>query len=368
MKRGATWLAVCAVAAVAILAVVNPFEGATDDGTSRQAAAEGERRGAESLEGPDVPLPGVLQGRLVYTTTEGCRPAVVHLDRPELGPLGPETGCRLAVAPDGSVAAVHADPDRSAGIPRIALVELDGRPTIAEPLGRSIGAAAWALDGTALAWCEENDTTRVLFYESARTEVLPGCDPHFSPDGLLLTRDLGPPSRQIAWGGEAYLDEALIEAVLPQATPSLVRITGYDVGASGLVVVVVSTAGPQDFAHVLQLWRGTTLEASILVGTLSRVALTEGAQFGGSSNRVVRLSPDEREVITGPVGAGARLLLIDLDTELETALPPQFGFDWSPDGAWLALSTSEEVLVLGVERSQPIYRLPIAANALAWRP
>ena len=250
----------------------------------------------------------------------------------------------------------------------MALVELDGRPTVGEAFGFSVGIGAWSLDGAALAWCEKSDATHVVALGSDSSTLVPGCDPRFSDEGRLLTRNLGPPSRTLYRSGEIYIDEALIEAVLPEATGSLVRIVGYDVGASGLVALLVSVAGAVDLAHVLQLWRERTLESSIVVEASTRDALGPvAADLGGTADRVVRLSPDEREVITGPVVAGAELLLIDLHTHRRTTLEPQFGFDWSPDGVWLALSTSEEVLVLGAERTQPIFRLPISANALAWR-
>ena len=88
MKRVATWLTVCGVAAVVTLAVADPFDGIADGGpSSPDASQRGEAR-PESLEGPDVPRSGVLHGRLVYTTADGCRPAVVHLDDSELGQLG----------------------------------------------------------------------------------------------------------------------------------------------------------------------------------------------------------------------------------------------------------------------------------------
>ena len=62
------------------------------------------------------------------------------------------------------------------------------------------------------------------------------------------------------------------------------------------------------------------------------------------------------------------MVLVDPDA-LSIVLEPtsQHGFDWSPDGDWFALSTGEEINLLGPARGEPTYVLPVGAAALAWR-
>jgi hypothetical protein len=60
-------------------------------------------------------------------------------------------------------------------------------------------------------------------------------------------------------------------------------------------------------------------------------------------------------------------MLLDVGT-LRTLLRPtvQNGFDWSPDGAWFALSRGREIALSGGVRSDPAYILPIESATLAW--
>ena len=54
------------------------------------------------------------------------------------------------------------------------------------------------------------------------------------------------------------------------------------------------------------------------------------------------------------------MVLVDLESA-EVVMEPttQHGFAWSPDGDWLAVSTGVEIRILGPEREEPAYVLPV---------
>ena len=81
------------------------------------------------------------------------------------------------------------------------------------------------------------------------------------------------------------------------------------------------------------------------------------------------LSPDGREVAVVLSRGNGELALIDVGTgRLLLGPVEQSGWDWSPDGAWFALSTGTEIQVYGLERSAaPAFTIPIAVAGLAWR-
>ena len=94
------------------------------------------------------------------------------------------------------------------------------------------------------------------------------------------------------------------------------------------------------------------------------------------------LRPGVRTVVMGPNGAGKSLMLRLLHGLLHPtagdilwdgrpadglAEPPSGGVAFSPDGAWVAFSTGGEVLVFAGGATEPVYTLPIAAGAVAWR-
>ena len=68
-------------------------------------------------------------------------------------------------------------------------------------------------------------------------------------------------------------------------------------------------------------------------------------------------------------GATIHLSVLDLRslTSTQLELADQRSYAWSPDGAWLAVATGEQIVIYGSVRSDPIYVLPIGATTIAWR-
>lgn len=81
------------------------------------------------------------------------------------------------------------------------------------------------------------------------------------------------------------------------------------------------------------------------------------------------LSPDGQELaIVLSRGEGALALLEIATGRLVLGPIRQRGWDWSPDGAWLAVSTGTAIQIYGLERTAaPTFTIPIAVEGLAWR-
>jgi hypothetical protein len=47
-------------------------------------------------------------------------------------------------------------------------------------------------------------------------------------------------------------------------------------------------------------------------------------------------------------------------------LPSQRGFSWSPDGAWLAVATGDEIVIYSRESTEIVYRLAVPAWSVNW--
>jgi hypothetical protein len=188
-------------------------------------------------------------------------------------------------------------------------------------------------------------------------------EPDVSPAASALTLVDEPGEQQLVLDGRTLIDESDLRRGFPRTGADL-RILGYDMRTDGLLAVAVSAARasgrpPQLF---LELWRGGRSEGSISL----RAAAYPFANR--SFGELVRFSPNGRELAVGFEGAGVPLMLFDAET-LGTVLRPtvQYGFAWSPDGVWLALSSGRDVVISGTLRSEPVYVLPVRATELAWR-
>jgi hypothetical protein len=296
-----------------------------------------------SVAGPDVPPPDSLPGTLVFAEGARCRLRTLHLADLALGPPGPATACRLWAAPRGSLVATALRP-KQRGLDGLGLVDLgSSRPRLVARPGRLASAPSWSPDGSLLAWCDERGTV-VLSVASGTSRNLYGCYPVFAPDGTLRLR----PRR-----GE-------------RESPG---VLGLGIAADGTVVraVVRAASGfPADGA--LEIERRGAAAGRVELGRL----YTPASWFHGLRIEVSPRSDEAAllfpETLTRPVGDDLAAF-VDLAGEVEveglTALPFA-GLAWSPDGAWLALSTGRKVLIYGPDRTTPVYVLPVEARSLAW--
>jgi len=351
-----TWLVLGAVAVVAFAAALDALRrDPSSPATWREAAAQ--------LTDHRAPGAGTLSGTLVFSSLAGCRPQVMRLETLTLGSPGPSLDCGLWVSPRGDLAAVSLGSALGLRGSRVALLGLAQRPELIRSLAVVRGEPSWSADGERLAWCTPAGTTVVLVVETGGRGEVAGCHPRFAADGSVLTRPDSPLAPTLLRDGKILLGADELARGFPADGEGPLDVVGYDARPDGLLAVVaVRFESGRLPRRLLQLWRARRLEEVV---PLPELGLPAG--YGRLGERV-EFGPTGREVAVAFAGRGRQMVVVDLRTR-SLALEPtsQHGFAWSPDGRWLALSTGEEVRMLGPGRGDPAYVLPVGAAAIAWR-
>jgi hypothetical protein len=359
--RGTVWtgLVLLLVSVVAAAALVDALRrGPTPPLTTNALAAE-----TPSLTGPHLPAPGLLHGTLHFVSLGRCRPQALELATLSLAAPGPRLGCDLSVSPRGDLAVARLGLAPRAPGHRIGLVDLASPPSLVRTLGVAQGETSWSADGRRLAWCAPDGATVVLTLATGARDRVTGCHPVFASDGSVITRPDQPLTTTLLRDGDPLLTEPELARAFPTDGEGPIDIVGYASRADGLLAVVaVRFETGRRPRRVLELWRGPILEAAL---PLPELGLPAGS---GRFGERVEFSPSGNEIAAAFPGRGVQVILIDL-TGRRIVLDPtsQHGFAWSPDGAWFALSTGEEILVQGPARGETVYELPIGASAIAWR-
>jgi hypothetical protein len=301
--------------------------------------------------GRDAPPPGALAGRLVYAESDGCRLRVLELASLSLGKPGPATGCRLWASPRGDFAVVTERGENA----ELRLARLDGaRPLVVRTLGAADSPPTWSVDGTKLAWCTDGSTV-VLDLVGGQGDGVPGCYPEFGSDGVLVTRSVTGTGLVVRRDGR----------VVVRPDTGLQRdVVGHGVLPDGRLVLAVHRRPDE---AVLELWRGGELERTVPIRTYGMIAQAFGVSVDLGGETEAAVTPPSNLDAGEPDGV---VTLVDfrngrpIDGVVES---PEGGVARSPDGAWVALSTGEEVLVFARGAGKPTFRIPLAARAIAWR-
>jgi len=342
--RGRLWLTVAVAAGVATVAAFAVLDAARRDPARESPAAGAEEATAPRISGPDVPPGGGLPGRIVFLAGPECRVRVLDLATLTLGPEGPATSCRLWASPRGDLVAFERASDEG---PTVWLASTGSPPTRRNTLGPVASPPAWGPDGDRLALCRPDGSTVVVALDGEELDRVDGCHPRFAPDGRVVTRP--------GVTGES-------------PTIGRPRVVGHEVGADGTLAIAMLRS-----ESALRLY--LTLE--LLIGGRRERVLTM-PQYGptaGFYGLHVSIAPGGQEVavttpdLLSPSRPDDLVALLDLRSgrAVDGFTEQRFrGLDWSPDGAWLALSTGDEVLVYGPARADPVYVLPLKARALGW--
>jgi hypothetical protein len=350
-------LGVGALVAVAVAAALRGGSGSPAAATEPVGPAGGEPIADPGL--GTFPAAGALSGRLVVLDRETCRPYVVDLARLDVGPPGPPTACRGWFGADGRHAAVSLPGRRGTWLLDVDAARVLGR------LSESTEAVAFSDDGSAIAQCLGNGRTTVVELADGDARLVDGCRPAFAPDGSVLTRSDARLPTSLLRDGAEVLGFAELEGALPATPDGAVSVIGYDEGRGGLLAVLVARFPgrdqDQDYAPSVQpkltltLWRGGTLESARRIGAVT-------TSFGSR----LELSPSGSSVLVTSTEHG---LLVA--TDLRRAAAPelrvrQFGAAWSPDGAWLAIATTDRIEIRAAETLELAYELPLIVRALTW--
>jgi hypothetical protein len=351
-----TWLV---PGAVALIVAAAAWDTIRHDTSSSAARADDDLR----LRGNALPQPGELPGTLVFAGQADCRTRVLSFETLTVGPTGPAARCGLWVPPRGDLAAVSLGAALGFQGSRISLLSLSERPELVRELGVVRGDPSWSKDGGRLAWCTTERDTVMLAVETGARRKVEGCRPKITPEGSVLTRPALDFTATLLRDGDVALDEEELSRAFPADSEGPLDLVGYDISADGLLAVVtVRFESGRRPRRLLQLWRGGELQQAILLPELTLPAGT------GRLGERVEFDPTGREVAVAYRGAGKQMVLVNVE-RAEVVIEPttQHGFAWSPDGDWLALSTGVEIWILGPERQEPAYVLPVGAAALAWR-
>ena len=143
-------------------------------------------------------------------------------------------------------------------------------------------------------------------------------------------------------------------------------VVGYDVTRTGHVGVLVAAQSATRLLQVLQIWSDTGLERTVEVSSVRLASVSLTGDFG-LSGRLIRLSPTGRELAIISEPGVSRVTLVDVASGTREVLRPLVDLDWSPDGHWLAVSDGEEILVYGALRTDHVFALGVAADAIEWR-
>jgi len=355
-RAALTWLV---PGAVALIAVAAAWDGIRHEPAPSADRADGDIR----LRGGALPQPGELPGTLVFASQAECRTRVLSFATLTVGAAGPAARCGLWAPPKGDLAAVSLAAALGLQGSRIGLLKLGERPELVRELGVVRGDPSWSKDGGRLAWCTTERDTIVLAVETGARRHFEGCRPKIASDGSVLTRPALDFTTTLLRDGEVVLDQDELTRAFPADSDGPLDLVGYDISADGLLAVVaVRFESGRRPRRLLQLWRREQLEQAILLPELTLPAGT------GRLGDRVEFDPSGREVAVAYRGAGKQMVLVDVERS-EVVIEPttQHGFAWSPDGDWLALSTGVEIRILGPERKEPAYVLPVGAAALAWR-
>ena len=363
-RRLTTIARVLAAAGLGVAIAVDAVRG-SGGGEERRVVGE-DGAVAEDLVGPLSPEPGALPGRLIVLRGERCVLQVADLERLRMGRAGPGTGCELTASPSGDEAVIPSSATRGQRVVRLLGAELEGRPEVTRDYGEGFAELDFSSDGSELAVCVESAETHVVTVESGEQRTLPGCRAAFAPDGAVLTLvPEGEESRSLLLReGATLLDSQ--ELSVQFGTRIVLR--AFDVSPDGTVAVLVRV--PTDELPDRGDWRPFVLvvrDGEVAAG----FAIDEPRDFAEEvrGSGFVRFSPDGGEIAIGAGGPGRIEIRETRDWEVTLGPLLQRGFDWSPDGAWLAISTGDRVDVYGLVRNAGgAYSMPLSVNALAGRP
>jgi hypothetical protein len=360
---GASLAAVVAV--VAVLASLDAIWGSDE----RSAGVSAEPAAQAGIVGPFVPQPDVLAGTLYITDTR-CRLRALDLERLTLGPPGPRTSCRLSVSPDGRFGVVNRRD--ASGRRSLWLVRLGDRPSLEQWLGPTRSSPTWSPDGRFLAVCASVRSSLVLELSTGVRRYVEGCHPVYLADGSLVTRGSSDGTLAVFVDGRVQLGVRDLAQAFPPTldAESQPHVLGAGATPDGSLLLAMSRVSGGQRVVTLGRWKDGRLAAAVpLPASYSTAVGAHGLTIEVDAHGAeAALVYPER--LSRPVAERLEALIELESGELEPTPrdASYIGVAWSPDGAWLALTTGRQIEIFGLDRSAPTYVVPLQARAIAWSP
>jgi hypothetical protein len=320
------------VAAVVLLGGIALADSLRSDGDepsarSTQTAPDG-RSGPEPQEDAPGSWPtGRLRGTLVFTDEEDCSIRVIGLGGGRERPAGDLASfCRLWAAPIGQRIAYNNGGVRGVSADSFVVVDLRRAGVELASVDEYAGDILWSPDAQRLAWCDEDLNGFELDVGDEFPRELESCPVGYDPDGnLAFARG----KRLVVAGTTVVRDEATIAQA------------HWGVDDSLLVVLVNG-----------------------VVHRFDRDGSVDTISLGDAGGRVDP-SPDNCGLL---VQAPGRSELVDIGCFRGREFSfIAFDAAWSPDGGWIAVAATDQIVFQQVIGGDQTIVWPARARELYWR-
>jgi hypothetical protein len=326
---------VAAVVLVGGFALADALRGSGEDSSAppTESVPDGRDEPEPQEDAPPSWPAGRLRGNLVFTNTEDCRVRVIGLGGGRERPAGNLVGfCRLWAAPIGQRIAYDTGGVRESPGDSFAVVDLRRAGVELASIVNFAGDVLWSPDAQRLAWCDPDMNGFELDIGAEQPRALESCPVGYDPDGnLAFVR-----GRRLVAAGETIVAQ---DAPIAQA----------HWGVDGSLLVVLTDGVVRRFGRD---------------GSTQAVSLGSDDSTDGSVGRVDP-SPDNCGLL---VQAPGRSELVDIGcfTGSEFSF---IAFDaaWSPDGDWIALAATDQIVFQQVVGGDETIVWPAHARELYWR-
>jgi hypothetical protein len=308
-------------------------EGEESSAPPTQSVPDG-RDGPEPQEEAPPSWPtGRLRGTLVFTNTEDCRVRVIGLGGGRERPAGNLVGfCRLWAAPIGQRIAYDTGGVRGTSGDTFAVVDLRRAGVELASIINFAGDVLWSPDAQRLAWCDLDRNGFELDVGDEEPRRLESCPVGYDPDGRLAFAR----GRRLVVAGETIVTQ---DATITQA----------HWGIDDSLLIVLTNGVVRRFDRD---------------GSTDAVSLGSTDSTDGSVGRVDP-SPDNCGLL---VQAPGRSALVDIGCFTGRELRfIAFDAAWSPDGAWIAVAATDQIVFHQVVGGDETIVWPAHARELYWR-
>jgi WD40 repeat protein len=273
---------------------------------------------------------GVLRGTLTFADANTCRIRVIGLAGGRERPVARFTSdCQLWAPPVGPRLAYGLGPSSGDGLEPFRLADLQSPNLELGGYRALFGVIVWSQDGQHVAWCGRRRTGFDLEI-GGPSQRLPRCPVSFTRDN------------EVAY---AVGDKIIVgDRTLYTASGG---ITYASFGQDGSLAAVVD-------GEKIERWDGSAL--------ITTTKIPPGYQG---------LTPTFRYDNCGALfaqGGGVQIFDLGCKPGLPTRSFPGVSATWSPDGAWIAVSSGQSITFYRVVGTRLAIDWPAGASDMVWRP